>query len=206
MKPHVTLTAVNLRIILSILLFVMAGAIGGVFYLGRNDLLKTSDTVNKAVADANVSSQSLDRFKKIEADLKTNQIVMTRSKQLTADLLDYQYQNQIITDLQAYGQQNGITISGVDFGASTTGAAKASTGATMPGGGASTGGDSATNKSVTITITLNNPVAYANLLNFVYAIEQSLPKMQISKLSITGDSKSSTQVTVSDISMQMYVK
>lgn len=203
-----TLKATTFRNILAVLLFVIVIGIGGIFYLGRATLLQTSTSVNKAVADANASSQSLDTFKKIETELKTNHDAVTRAKQLTADLFDYNYQNQIIQDLQAYGKQNNVGITGVDFGASTASAGAAAqaaptTGAAAPTAGAGTAG---AGKSVAITISLSNPVDYKGLLNFVYAIEQNLPKMQISKLSLTRNGSNPSAVDVSDITMLMYVK
>lgn len=204
-----TLTATAFRNILAVLLFVIAIGIGAIFYFGRTTLLDTSTTVNKAVADAQESSRSLDTFKKIETDLKTNQDAVTRAKQLTADLFDYNYQNQIIKDLQAYGKQNNVGITGVDFGTGTVGTGAATPATPPPTGAAAPAANTGTasgGKSVTIKISLSNPVDYKGLLSFVYAIEQNLPKMQISALTLTRNHDNPSAVDVGDITMIMYVK
>lgn len=205
------LTAATLRIILVALMFVIIAIAGVIFYFGRARLLTVSSSVNQAVADANASSQSLDTYKKIQTELTANQTVVTRAKLLTADLLDYQYQNQIISDLQAYGSQNGVTLNGIDFGATasaTPGAAAPTAPATTTPAPAAGGADSGTStgKVVTITIAVAKGIDYKNVLNFVHAIEQNLPKLLISRLTLTRGAQDFTKVDVSDISIQMYIK
>lgn len=201
-----TMNATTLRIILSVLLFVIVIIIGGIFYIGRGQLSAVSTRVNQAVADAQQSSNSLDTYKRLETELKTNQSVVDRAKLLTADMTQYQYQNQIILDLQTYARQNGVGITNIDFGSTAaTSATTPATSAATPATGAA-GATGGTSKSVSITITPSNPVAYTSLLNFVHAIEQNLPKMQISKLSMTRDGTDPAKVSVTDISIQMYVK
>lgn len=205
------LTAATLRIILVALMFVIIAIAGVIFYFGRARLLTVSSSVNQAVADANASSQSLDTYKKIQTELTANQTVVTRAKLLTADLLDYQYQNQIISDLQAYGSQNGVTLNGIDFGATasaTPGAAAPTAPATTTPAPAAGGADSgaSTGKVVTITIAVAKGIDYKNVLNFVHAIEQNLPKLLISRLTLTRGAQDFTKVDVSDISIQMYIK
>ncbi len=200
-----TMNASTLRIVLSVLLFVIVAIIGGIFYVGRSQLTSVSTRVNQAVADAQQSANSLDTYKRLETELKTNQSVVDRAKLLTADMTQYQYQNQIILDLQTYARQNGVGITNIDFGSTTDSSATtpAAAPATPATGGSDTGGSS---KSISITITPSNPVGYTNLLNFVHAIEQNLPKMQISKLSMSRDGTDKSKVSVTDISIQMYVK
>lgn len=200
-----TMNASTLRIVLSVLLFVIVAIIGGIFYVGRSQLTSVSTRVNQAVADAQQSANSLDTYKRLETELKTNQSVVDRAKLLTADMTQYQYQNQIILDLQTYARQNGVGITNIDFGSTTDSSATtpAAAPATSATGGSDTGGSS---KSISITITPSNPVGYTNLLNFVHAIEQNLPKMQISKLSMSRDGTDKSKVSVTDISIQMYVK
>ena len=202
-----SMNAVTLRIILSALLFVIVIIIGGIFYMGRGQLNSVSTRVNQAVADAQQSSNSLATYKRLEGELKTNQSIVDRAKLLTADMNQYQYQNQIITDLQTYARQTGIGITNIDFGSSSsaTGSATATPATGTPTAGAA-GGSAGAGKSVSITVTPSNPVGYTNLLNFVHAIEQNLPKMQISKLNMTRDGTNPQKVSVTDISIQMYVK
>lgn len=199
-----TMNASTLRIILSVMLFVIVIITGVLFYFGREQLSGVSTRVNQAVADADASAKSLDTYKRIETELKTNQSVVDRAKLLTADFSQYQYQNQIILDLQTYARQTGVSVTSIDFG-STAASGSTTTAPAAPATG-SASGTAASSKSVSITITPSNPVGYTNLLNFVHAIEQNLPKMQISKLSLTRDPTDSSKVSVSDISIQMYVK
>lgn len=198
------LSASSLRIMLSILLFVIVVAASAIFYFGQQQLTTVSAGVNQAVADANTSAKSLDTYKRLERELKANQTVVDRAKLLTADMSQYEYQNQIIVDLQTYAQQTGVSITTIDFGTTASTPTAPAAAAPAAAGDATAGGTAG--KSISITITPSNPIGYTNLLNFVHAIEQNLPKMQISKLNLTRDTTDPSKISVTDISIQMFVK
>jgi hypothetical protein len=197
------LTALKLRVILVVSLFAIVAIIVGIFYVGRQQLSTIATAVNHANADASASADNLTTLKKIEDTLTSKSSVVDRAKKLDATSAGYDYQNEIINDLGTYARQTGVTITGVDFSAATTTTAPAAPGSgttTMPATG-STGA----NKPITISVTLGTAVSYTSLLNFIYATEQNLPKLQVSRLNISRDDKTPGSVDVTSLGIDMYI-
>jgi hypothetical protein len=118
-----------------------------------------------------------------------------------ADSQSYQYQNQIIGDLNDYANKAGIAITSIDFVADTPAAT------TTPPAGTRTPTTIAPAgvKSTSVSITLQNPVPYDNMLRFIHSIEQNLTKMQISKIGLAKGS-SGNAVTSEILTIQVYIK
>lgn len=208
------LTALKLRAILVASLFLILAIIVGIFYVGRQQLSVIATSVNHANADADASANNLSTLQKLQKTLAANQSVIDRATKLDAASVGYDYQNQILNDLATYGHQTGVTFTGADFSVATAAAPAASVvspGTTQSGAASpATSGAPATGaapvKTVTVTVTLDNPVSYTSLLNFIHAIEQNLPKMQIARLNISRDTKDPTKVTVTSFGIEMYTK
>lgn len=203
-------TASKLRIILSVSLFLIAGLTATMFYFGRQRLAETATTVSHAVADSTASQNNIDSLKKLEQELNDNQDVIERTTKIAADSQGYNYQNQIISDLNDHANKAGLEIDTIDFksASATQGsgtATPAPTGeATTPDAGA-TSSASAGLKPVSITVTLRNPVAYENLLRFIRSLEQNLTKMQIAQVGLTKATDGNT-VTTEALTIELYVR
>ena len=96
------------------------------------------------------------------------------------------YQTQVENDLKTYASANGVTIANLNL--SPTGI----TGPIVSGVSLNY-----------VTVTLKNPVSLNNLLQFMQAIDSSLPKIQIVKLSMTPTSDKNS-VTVSPINLEVF--
>lgn len=207
------LTALKLRAMLVASLFLILAIIVGIFYIGRQQLSVIAVSVNHANADAAASDNNLSTLQKLQETLKTNQSVIDRATKLDATSTGYDYQNQILDDLANYGRQTGVTFTGADFSVATATPATTSVApATAPGattspvGGSTPAATVAPVKTITVTVTLDSPVSYTSLLNFIHAIEQNLPKMQISRLNISRYDKDPTKVNVTSFGIEMYTK
>lgn len=194
------LTAVILRIILtSILILLIATAIG-VFIFGYQQLQESGRLAAEASAEASASNDELRELVAIEARLKKDQQVVERASQIVADSKSYQYQDQIITDLNNFANKAGLTITNINFSTDSTPTQSGSS-ATAPAT-ASSG-----LKSTTATITLASPTRYRSLMTFAKLIEESLTRMRISSLSLSRDqSAGSDNVQVGTISVEVYVR
>lgn len=188
-----TMTATKLRTILSSALFVTTAIGIGIFYFANSMLSQVATDVGRTVADANASQNTLQTLQQTEKELTNNQAIVQRASEVVANSQSYEYQNQIINDLNQYASRSGLTLTNIDFSSEATGTA------TTPGTVAAPAGV----KTATISVTLKNPVDYTNLLRFMKAIEQNLTKMQISNISLTQDQEG---VSSDVLSIKVYVK
>ncbi len=191
-------TATQLRLILSLSMFaiVMLTAVG--FYFVNSHLKTYALDVSHVVVDANASRDNLQNLQKIEKQLKESQDIVQKTNNIVAESQSYQYQDQIITDINGYATRAGISITDINFSAqstTTTPTANATPAAPTPSGV----------KSTSVAITLKNPVNYDNLLRFLKSIEQNLTKMQVSRINLSKDT-SSSGVTSDILTLQVYVR
>lgn len=199
-------TASTLRLILFTLLFGVAIITSlTIKYVIDSQLRPFAIDVSHTIVDANSSQDNVQKLQKIQKSLIENQDAISRASSIVADSQSYQYQDQIITDINDYATQAGISITNIDF---TSGAASSSSG----GGGSSSTSKSVVSptpapsgvKSTSISVTMRNPVNYNSFLRFLKSIEQNLTKMQISRI---GLSKSSDGTISSDVlTIEVYVR
>jgi hypothetical protein len=189
-------TATTLRLTLSLsLLLITAAAAGGVYIV--NDWLRSFATdVSHASADATASHATITTLQQLQEKLAANQAVIERANSIVAESQSYQYQDEIIRDLNNYAATAGITITNFDFAATpeTTPQNTESQGVAPPSG----------INSTLVSITIQNPVNYDNLLRFFYSIEQNLTKMQISNISLTKDIGS--DIASDDLTIEVYIR
>jgi hypothetical protein len=192
MKQH-SLTATKLRVMLSLSIFFLALLTSVILYFAQDMLDTYATEVSHTVVDANASQNNVQTLQKIQRELETEKAAVERASSIVAESQSYQYQDQILTDLNDYASRAGITISNFDFSANAP-AASGSTPAVVPATPVPSGV-----KSTSVSVTLANPVVYNNLLRFIKSIEQNLTKMQISKVSLakgSGNDISSEMLTI----------
>lgn len=202
--------AVRLRLILLIVLFLLIFLAGLCGFLGLQYLNKQALEVQQVVFEAANSDQKLQRIQELSRSLEKNVDAVDRAKQIVAESKSYQYQDVIIRDLQTMATQAGVTITNFDFGAASTDGSATSTPpapvATPAPGGTTT--PTASLRSTTVNITLDNPVDYKKLLTFIHYIEQNLTKMQISKIGLAGteSNDSPDAVTSEALTIEVYIR
>lgn len=203
MRKQSNLTATRLRLILSISLFVIALAGGVIFSLINNQLKSYAVDVSHKIIDANASRDNVQTLQRIQQELTNDKDIIARTNSIVADSQSYQYQDQIVSDLNNYASTAGITITNMDFSAnsatSPTGAVTTPT-TTAPAVTAPAGV-----KSVSVSVTLKNPVGYSNFLRFVRSIENNLTKMQIQKITLSKGT-SGSDISSDVLSIQVYTK
>lgn len=203
------LTATTFRILLIVSLVVIAALGVGGFILAKNQLTTVATEVSSAVSEANASSNNLETLQLLKRELSKQQEVIARTGQIVAESQSYRYQDQIIADLTKYASEANIVITNIDFGdaGQTPGAttpASSSAGATpTPTTNAAPAPSGV--KSTLVSITLNNPVNYNDLLRFVRLIEQNLTKMQVSSIGLSSDATTS-QVSSDALTIEVYVR
>lgn len=198
------MTAVQLRMILisTILAIFVLGGVG--FYFVQSQLNTFAINVSHVNEDAATSNNDISILQTVQKKLADDQGNVERTKKIVADSKSYTYQDQIISDLNAYAARAGITITGYTFDAGA-GATTNTSGSTATGAASPATTTIAGLKSTTVSVTLKAPTKYENLLNFVHSVEQNLTKMQVSGISLTKG-QSPADVSTNVLSIEVYIQ
>lgn len=196
-----TMTATKLRLILSCTLVLTTALLGSVFIFFYEQLKTTATETNHTVVDAAASQNNIATLDKIEDFLAANSQVVERARSIVADSQSYQYQDQIITDLNDFASRNGVAITNVDFTGADQPASTPGTATPAPAT-PTTGGI----KSTSATITIKTPVNYDNLLRFLESIERNLTKMQVSKVSLSRGSAQGSDIVSDALTIEVYIR
>ncbi len=211
------LTAVTLQRLFLIGIFLLViGAVFGFIALGKV-LESKALQVNHAQTDASIGSDNVKQLEQLNKDLKTHSDTVKRAKEIVADSKSYQYQDQIVQDINSFADRVGITVLGYNFtdnqdgsapptstpGSTTTSPAP---GSDVPGTTQSSNSTPPGIKTVTANITLKNPVPYASFLKFLKLIEQNVTKMQVTGVSLTPDTEHPGQISNPTIGLIVYVR
>lgn len=199
-KKFSSLSPVKLRIalLMSIAAIVIISAVGFWFFRGWLESYATS--VSEDAQKVEASNSSVTNLQNVKKELEENSVAVNRTKNIIADSKSYAYQNQIINDIDAFAKASGVTIAGYGFATTdaTTGTAAASPDAAPAPAGL---------KTTSITVTINNPVRYQSIMNFIHSIESNLTKMQIAGITLRQDpAGGSDSVSIEPISVEVYIK
>ena len=199
------LTAVNMRVILTVSLFAILIAMAVGFYFAYTSLEKTAQEASKIQTEAKMSDAKVQNLALVEKQLKENSFAYDRAKQIVADSQSYQYQNQIINDLTYYANQAHVGISSFTFQDSKADGSKSS-GSTAPAAGETAPKPAAnTVKSTVVSVQLGKDVAYQDLLHFLYLIEQNLTRMQVSDIAMSKGEAPGT-VSAQELNIEVYIR
>lgn len=199
-----SLTATQLRLILSGSLLFVAIAAGVAIHFANESLRGYATDISHVTADANASQDNVQTLQKIEKELKEYKEVVARASGIVAESQSYQYQDQIITDLNEYAKKAGIAITNLDFSASTTTTPAAPAASVVPAAPTATATPTGV-KSTSVSVTIKNPVVYNNLLRFIKSIEQNLTKMQISRVGLSKD-PTTGGIASEAFTIEVYIK
>jgi hypothetical protein len=177
------LTATSLRsFMIFVIILAMLLACGG-FYLAQNQLDSFSSEVTTAVAQATTGgNKNTSAIARLKNDIKNNKAVFDKAAAIKAPTQTVQ--DQTMKDLNLYAARTGISIKDYSFG--------------QPANAAAVSGLSY------VTISINNPVLFSNLIKFFQAIETNLPKLQLTGINL--NSSSSGYVTSSPLIIGIYTR
>ncbi len=186
MKKQIQATSVRKLLTALIVLLILAGAAG--FYYGLQQVKDFAVTVSHTSADATASAQNVKALQQLKENLAESETLVNKANQLFST--DANYQSQALKDVQKYASEAGLTISNTNFdpqaSATTTG---------LIGAGH------------TFVISLQSPVDYKKLLQFLDSVEGNLPKMQIVSLDLTRPtSGSANEVVIGDTTIQISTR
>ena len=200
-----TLTPSIARAILAGALLLMTATGIGIFVFGQQQLSTVAEETRKSTTDAESSSNELQALTTLKNRLKEQNKDVERAAKIVSITKNYNYQDQVVQDFVNYANASGVVIKSIDFSANNT-----STSGTASSSSSSTSAATAVKapngtKSISATITLNTPVAYDNLRDFIYRIEKNLFQMQISNLTLSSN-KGTGGVVVDALTVTAYVR
>jgi len=170
-------------------------------------LTSQSKKADHAKIESEVSVHDIETIesagKKIAKDLDA----VRRAEAIVAESQLYQYQDQIINDLQGYAGKSGLEIAGYSFSTAPTTAPGAAAPATPAPGTAGAAAQTAPIvgvASTSVTITLGENVGYTNFLNLLRYIENNVTRMQVTDIALAPDPKNRTVLLNPTLSITVY--
>ena len=198
LKQRALTPSIARAILAGALLLTIATGIG-VFVFGQQQLSTVAEETRKSTTDAESSSNELQALTTLKNRLKEQNKDVERAAKIVSITKNYSYQDQVVQDLVNYANASGVVIESIDFSANNSSAASKSTNAATITK-APTG-----TKSISATVTLNTPVAYDSLRDFIYRIEKNLFQMQISNLTLSSN-KDTGGIVVDALTVTAYVR
>ena len=212
MSKKFTLTATNLRIILAVSLVVITAIGAGGFALAYNWLDGFAADASTVASHAAASESELQELSQTEKMLKTQHHAVERASKIAAESKSYQYQDQIINDLNDFARKAGITISDITFADDNAKGGSSSNSSSSSSSSSKTGTSLpaiAGLKATTASVTVKNPVEYRKLLTFMYLVEQSLTKMRIANVDLsrsTAQGQAPDSITSNTLTIEVYLR
>lgn len=196
-----TLTAVKLRILLALLLVVQLAIGVGIFLYGHGQLVTFAGEVSNKRADAEASSDSLSSLQNLQTQLHQYDDLTPLLQNLKAE--DDLPQFRAVADLQNITRRYGIGIDNIAF---ADDAPDAAGGATPEAGGEQPATPAASgSRHVSITFDITGSISYTTFLNFLNAIENNTPKLQINSISLP-DGSTRNSIEPGQLTLKLFIK
>ena len=187
------------RIVLSLLLLIILSAMVGLVIFAYSFLSKTSEEVGKMQTEAIAVDAKIQSLLASKSQLDRNSDTVKKAKNIVSESKLYQYQNQIIQDLNTYADRAGIPIKSFSFQNEPTTSAKTATSSkqisTSPAGV----------KSTFVSIQLGDHIDYTKFLHFLSLIEKNVTRMQLSGVSISRGANNH-EISIQSLEVKVYTR
>ena len=187
------------RIVLSLLLLIILSAMVGLVIFAYSFLSKTSEEVGKMQTEAIAVDAKIQSLLASKSQLDRNSDTVKKAKNIVSESKLYQYQNQIIQDLNTYADRAGIPIKSFSFQNEPTTSAKTAT----PSKQTST--NPAGVKSTFVSIQLGDHIDYTKFLHFLSLIEKNVTRMQLLGVSISRGANNH-EISIQSLEVKVYTR
>ena len=187
------------RIILSLLLLIILSAMVGLVIFAYSFLSKTSEEVGKMQTEAIAVDAKIQSLLASKSQLDHNSDTVKKAKNIVSESKLYQYQNQIIQDLNTYADRAGIPIKAFSFQNEPTTSAKTATSSKR------TPASPAGVKSTFVSIQLGDHIDYTKFLHFLSLIEKNVTRMQLSGVSISRGANNH-EISIQSLEVKVYTR
>ena len=187
------------RIVLSLLLLIILSAMVGLVIFVYSFLSKTSEEVGKMQTEATAVDAKIQSLLASKSQLDRNSDTVKKAKNIVSESKLYQYQNQIIQDLNTYADRAGIPIKSFSFQNEPTTSAKTATSSKQ------TSTSPAGVKSTFVSIQLGDHIDYTKFLHFLSLIEKNVTRMQLSGVSISRGANNH-EISIQSLEVKVYTR
>ena len=187
------------RIVLSLLLLIILSAMVGLVIFAYSFLSKTSEEVGKMQTEAIAVDAKIQSLLASKSQLDRNSDTVKKAKNIVSESKLYQYQNQIIKDLNTYADRAGIPIKALSFQNEPTTSAKTTKSSKR------TPASPAGVKSTFVSIQLGDPIDYTKFLHFLSLIEKNVTRMQLSGVSVTRGANNH-EISIQSLEVKVYTR
>lgn len=187
------------RIVLSLLLLIILSAMVGLVIFAYSFLSKTSEEVGKMQTEAIAVDAKIQSLLASKSQLDRNSDTVKKAKNIVSESKLYQYQNQIIQDLNTYADRAGIPIKSFSFQNEPTTSAKTVTSSKQ------TSTSPAGVKSTFVSIQLGDHIDYTKFLHFLSLIEKNVTRMQLSGVSISRGANNH-EISIQSLEVKVYTR
>lgn len=187
------------RIVLSLLLLIILSAMVGLVIFAYSFLSKTSEEVGKMQTEAIAVDTKIQSLLASKSQLDRNSDTVKKAKNIVSESKLYQYQNQIIQDLNAYADRTGIPIKAFSFQNEPTTSAKTAKSSKR------TSTNPAGVKSTFVSIQLGDHIDYTKFLHFLSLIEKNVTRMQLSGVSISRGANNH-EISIQSLEVKVYTR
>ena len=187
------------RIVLSLLLLIILSAMVGLVIFAYSFLSKTSEEVGKMQTEAIAVDAKIQSLLASKSQLDHNSDTVKKAKNIVSESKLYQYQNQIIKDLNTYADRAGIPIKSFSFQNEPTTSAKTATSSKR------TPASPAGVKSTFVSIQLGDHIDYTKFLHFLSLIEKNVTRMQLLGVSISRGANNH-EISIQSLEVKVYTR
>ncbi len=187
------------RIVLSLLLLIILSAMVGLVIFAYSFLSKTSEEVGKMQTEAIAVDAKIQSLLASKSQLDRNSDTVKKAKNIVSESKLYQYQNQIIQDLNTYADRAGIPIKSFSFQNEPTVSVKTATSSKQ------TSTSPAGVKSTFVSIQLGDHIDYTKFLHFLSLIEKNVTRMQLSGVSISRGANNH-EISIQSLEVKVYTR
>ncbi len=215
------LTATRLRwVLLAVLLLTLGASIAGFYFFHKTLSGYTAETAEKnaSIESTDATIAQIEEGKKYITEHETSQ---KRAETIVAESQFYRYQDQIIDNIQKLAKSSKLKVDKIQFvkpgeqaasgsTAPSSGSASAATGGTAAAG-AATASDSIpgfeiAKAEITFSPQGSGDPYYQYILDFMYKLEHNSLRMHTSVIELSAKSINSKKVTISTLSIGVYLK
>lgn len=202
------MSATLLEKILILIVILVFGVTIAAYYFLSNFAKSQAKAANHSMITAQSTQKDIDSLQKSYKWIEKHPEVIDKTNKIVAEASQYQYQDQIIKDLESYAKQSGNLVvsqytfsdaSGAQAAPSGSGGSGATGSASAPAAASGTASTQLPQGLTATTVDITFPqkgVPYDKVLLFVKKIEQNVTRMQITSLSITPDPTNRKSVIV----------
>jgi hypothetical protein len=187
------------RIVLSLLLLIILSAMVGLVIFAYSFLSKASEEVGKMQTEATAVDAKIQSLLASKSQLDRNSDTVKKAKNIVSESKLYQYQNQIIQDLNTYADRAGIPIKSFSFQNEPTTSTKTATSSKQ------TYASPAGVKSTFVSIQLGDHIDYTKFLHFLSLIEKNVTRMQLSGVSISRGANNH-EISIQSLEVKVYTR